>query len=174
MGKVWESGVVQVVQNAENLSSETHPCNRLQGGGLASAIGEIVYVPIYDRSPGSPAQGVVAVVELMMNARTTDVMVVANIISTVSQLLSALALALSSPAAAAAPASGSGLSGQSTPKGVDIARRSAPPGSGLRGESSFDTTNANNSNWAGGSRSYGSGGRLARAPSVRALHSMQH
>jgi len=175
MGKVWESGVVQVVQNAENLSVETHPCNRLQGGGLAAAVGEIVYVPIYDRTPGTAAQGVVAVVELMMSSRTTDVMVVANIISTVSELLMALTLALSNPAAPGPAAPGS-LSGQATPRGKDIARRSAPPGVGMRADNSFDTNGANNGAWGGSgmSHSYGSGGKLARAPSVRALHSMQH
>ena len=31
MGKVWESGVVQVIQCADSLSAEAHPCNRLPG-----------------------------------------------------------------------------------------------------------------------------------------------
>lgn len=31
MSKAWEGGVVKVVQSLENLSRETHPCNRLQG-----------------------------------------------------------------------------------------------------------------------------------------------
>lgn len=31
MGKVWESGAVQVVQYAESLSEDTHPRNRLPG-----------------------------------------------------------------------------------------------------------------------------------------------
>jgi hypothetical protein len=39
MGKVWESGAVQVVQCADSLSSEMHPCNRLRGaeGGWPAA-----------------------------------------------------------------------------------------------------------------------------------------
>jgi hypothetical protein len=94
MGKVWENGVVQVVQNADNLSTQSHPCNRL-GGGLARHIGEIVYVPVYDATPGSAAKGVVAVVELMMSSHGSDVMVVANIISTVSAIMESLQLSLS-------------------------------------------------------------------------------
>lgn len=31
MGKVWESGAVQVVQQAQSLSADVHPCNRLPG-----------------------------------------------------------------------------------------------------------------------------------------------
>ena len=32
MGKVWESGAVQVVQCADSLSDDSHPRNRLPGG----------------------------------------------------------------------------------------------------------------------------------------------
>lgn len=164
MGKVWESGVVQVVQNAENLSVETHPCNRLQGG-LAGCIGEIVYVPVYDRCPGSPAQGVVAVLELMMNSRSTDVMVVANIISSVSEIMGELTLALHNPT----PPSAKPVDASAT--AAEMQRRSAPPTLGMH-PASYD---ANNAAWGGHtSRGYGSGGGLARAPSVRTLQSMQH
>ena len=37
MGKVWESGAVQVVQCAESLSNEMHPCNRLPGAERRAA-----------------------------------------------------------------------------------------------------------------------------------------
>jgi hypothetical protein len=44
MGKVWESGAVQVVQCADSLSSEMHPCNRLPGaeGGGPHAAGAVL------------------------------------------------------------------------------------------------------------------------------------
>ena len=44
MGKVWESGAVQVVQCADSLSSEMHPCNRLPGaeGGGQHAAGAVL------------------------------------------------------------------------------------------------------------------------------------
>lgn len=125
MGKVWESGVVQVVQNAENLSTDSHPCNRL-GQGFATCIGEIVYVPVYDVSPGSNAKGVVAVVELMMSARSTDVMVVANMISTISLIMEALQLSLSSvPTSQQQPQEPSNLSRRSAPPDMDSGHTSA-------------------------------------------------
>lgn len=48
MSKAWEGGVVKVVQSLENLSRETHPCNRLQGeahpcsGREAGALGAAI------------------------------------------------------------------------------------------------------------------------------------
>jgi len=49
MGKVWESGAVQVVQNTASLSPDLHPCNRLPGA-LGGLVEECIYVPIYDRT----------------------------------------------------------------------------------------------------------------------------
>ena len=47
MGKVWESGAVQVVQCVGSLADDSHPRNRLPGA-LSGRIGECVYVPVYD------------------------------------------------------------------------------------------------------------------------------
>ena len=55
MGKVWESGAVQVVQFADSLPGDVHPRARLPGE-LAGRIGEAIYLPVYDRSgQGAPA-----------------------------------------------------------------------------------------------------------------------
>ena len=162
MGKVWEAGVVQVVQNASNLPNDMHPVNSLPGERPA-AVGEVVYLPVYDALAGSTTQGVVAALELMMNPRSTDVMVVANIISTASNIMQALGLALSNPAqqgAAATPTTALGPDGKPA-----FGRRSAPPGVGVRTDSSYQN---NNANWPSG-RSFGCGGGLARTPSVRML-----
>lgn len=156
MGKVWESGVVQVVQNAVNLSADVHPINRLPGT-LASAVGEIVYLPVYDAMPGTTSQGIVAVVELMMNSRSTDVMVVANIISTASETMQVLGLALSNPEQQESP-----VKWQGKPQ---FGRKSAPPTVGMRSETSYQS---NNAAWES-AHSFGSGGGLSRTPSVRML-----
>ena len=39
MGKVWESGAVQVVQCADSLSDDSHPRNRLPGGRPRGLVG---------------------------------------------------------------------------------------------------------------------------------------
>lgn len=162
MGKVWESGVVQVVQHAGNLPEDAHPMNRLAcaaaGGAAAAAalLDEVVYLPVYDASPGTPAGGVVAVLELMVSPRARDAMVVANLISTASDLMGELGLALSNPAAIQPPK-------------APMERKSAPPGVGMRSESSYDANNA-----AAGAGSFGSGGGLARTPSMRVLGTSLH
>ena len=173
MGKVWESGVVQVVQHAGNLATDVHPLNLLPPDLALSSVDEIVYLPIYDAAPNSPVQGVVAALELMVSPRSTDVMVVANLISTVSEVMVAVGLALSNP--------------QQQPHHYDssygkphysIVSKSAPPGIGggigIGGGSGMQMRNesfdVNNQAWATASaRSFGSGGGLARTASVRAL-----
>ena len=158
MGKVWESGVVQVVQHAANLPTDMHPLNLLSPALAAATVDEIVYLPVYDASPNSPVQGVVAVLELMVTPRSLDVMVVANLISTTSEIMQQLGIALSNPAAA-----------QQQPD-QKIERKSAP--STVGGNSSYD---ANNQAWAGAASakalgSGSSGGGMARTQSVlRAL-----
>jgi hypothetical protein len=122
MGKVWESGVVQVVQAVDNLSRDTHPCNRLSAS-LLPHVAEVLYLPVYDRDPNSPAQGVVAALELVMSARSADVMVVANTISCVSQILDLLGLSVGNPRPQAATRGGRGLS---KGRGSDGSTGSAP------------------------------------------------
>lgn len=39
MGKVWETGAVQVVQHAESLACDAHPRNRLPGACAAVGAG---------------------------------------------------------------------------------------------------------------------------------------
>lgn len=160
MGKVWESGVVQIVQHSGNLSTDTHPLNLMLPSVAESAVDEILYLPVYDDAPGTPVQGVVAVLELMVNPRSTDVMVVANLISTVSDIMGNLGLAISNPAQQAHQHSG----------GKGIARKSAPAEVGMRSGSSYE---ANNQAWAttasASDRSMGSGGGLARTASMRVL-----
>eukprot|EP00887_Chlorella_sp_A99_P006059 scaffold22.g6059.t1 len=102
MGKVWEAGHVMVVQDVGNLSPDGHPLARLGAGGLGLArhVGELVYMPVYER--GSRVfSGVVAVLEVMMAAASHDYMVVANVISCISSLLESLGLSISNPAAPA-------------------------------------------------------------------------
>jgi hypothetical protein len=96
MGKVWECGVVQVVQNVANLTAEAHPLNNLPSAG-AAAVGEVIYLPVYDARPGTATRGVVAAVELMVRAHCADAMVVANVISALAGIMDALGLALSVP-----------------------------------------------------------------------------
>jgi hypothetical protein len=156
MGKVWESGVVQVVQHAGNLPTDVHPLNILPPALATAAIDEIVYLPVYDSAPGTTVQGVVAALELMVSPRSTDVMVVANLISTVAETMGQLGLALSNPIQSSntsnAPSDGKGM-----------ARKSGPStDSGMKQGSSYEN---NNNAWAHSTtsngtsvRSFGSGG----------------
>ena len=163
MGKVWESGVVQIVQHAGNLSTDAHPLNLMPAGFTSSAVDEILYLPIYDAAPGTSVQGVVAVLELMVTPRSTDVMIVANLISTVSEIMGHLGLALSNPAQQCYHGS----------SGKGIARKSAPADVGMRPGTSYED---NNQAWAatGSARSLGSGGGLARTASMRVLGNFDH
>lgn len=181
MGKVWESGVVQVVQNAENLSTESHPCNKLNSG-IAKGIGEIVYMPVYDVSPGSTTKGVVAVIELLMSARSQDVMVVANVISTISAIMETMQLTLSQQSVPALQQSNLPNKQQKQPQQAaglgkiheneamsQLVRHSAPPSIGQAAAGDID---ASGQNWAGASsyqpRSSGFAG-IARTPSLATL-----
>lgn len=145
MGKVWESGAVHVVQDAENLACDAHPCNKMTDA-LSERAGEITYIPVYD-STGS-AQGIVAVLELVVSRRSDDVMVVANIISCVAELMGALQLSLSNPKQEAAACK------------MGTGRHSAPPACGLQHAGAAAGPTA---------RPFGSGGSLARTASMHAL-----
>lgn len=58
MGKVWESGAVQVVQQAQSLSADVHPCNRLPGAlGKWKGGGNGGQRPANWDSRGAPACG---------------------------------------------------------------------------------------------------------------------
>lgn len=123
MGKVWESGAVQVVQCADSLSCDAHPRNRLPGE-LSGRIAECVYLPVYDRT-GQVSQGVLAVVELLVRSQAADYMVVANAISCVTHLMEALQLSLSNPHQqqhASAPATNS-----AAPHTAAVAKNGQPP-----------------------------------------------
>ena len=73
MGKVWEAGVVKVVQDVQNLAPGAHPCDRLHGS-LGSRVTEVVYLPVYE--PHSKVSGgVVAVLEVMVGCAAHDNMV---------------------------------------------------------------------------------------------------
>lgn len=151
MGKVWESGVVQVVQHAGNLPTDAHPLNILPAALATAAIDEIVYLPVYDSAPGTTVQGVVAALELMVSPRSMDVMVVANLISTVAETMGQLGLALSNPVqphhTRNQPSDGKGM-----------ARKCGPSDSGMKQGSSYEN---NNYAWAAAGtsvRSFNSGG----------------
>lgn len=101
MGKVWENGAVKVVQSLENLSRETHPCNRLQGG-LNVHVEEVVYIPVFDPE-ALPSSGVVAVLEILISSQAHDYMVVANTISRVAGLMEEVQLSLSNPLSTSSP-----------------------------------------------------------------------
>lgn len=102
MGKVWEQGVVKVIQSPSELQLDSHPLKLLAVSGLQELVGEVVYIPVYE--PGSRVSGgVVAVVELIFRSAGADAMAVANAISTLCRLMRTLQLSLSNPAVAAAP-----------------------------------------------------------------------
>lgn len=99
MGKVWENGDVQVVQYPENLPTNVYPMDRFPADAI-SILGEIVFLPLYDSQPNSSTQGIVGVIELMLNKKTTDAMVVATMISTIASIMHDLGLSLSAPSQA--------------------------------------------------------------------------
>ncbi|KAK9820507.1 hypothetical protein WJX72_011094 [[Myrmecia] bisecta] len=94
MGKVWSTGALQVVQNLAILPSSVHPRNKLQGEAFAN-IAELIYVPVY--ALAAPQQGVVAVLEVVVSAKAQEAMVVANVISYLSNLLTDMELSISQP-----------------------------------------------------------------------------
>lgn len=175
MGKVWESGAVQVVQCAESLSEETHPRNRLPGE-LSRRIAECIYVPVYDRT-GQVSQGVLAVVELLVQAQAHDPMVVANAISCLTHVMEALQLSISNPhqQQAGAPAGG----GVALPRASHSAAKQAANGGSA---SSVGTSAAshlphsrsgqrNNGSWGSGSSGGGGGGGMGRTISMHTFSS---
>jgi hypothetical protein len=166
MGKVWESGVVQVVQHAGNLPTDVHPLNILPPALATAAIDEIVYLPVYDSAPGTTVQGVVAALELMVSPRSMDAMVVANLISTVAETMGHLGLALSNPMQ-------SPYSSHQPSDGKGMARKNGPSDSGMKQGSSYEH---NNQAWAhtpgtsfNSSGASGGGGMGQRTMSVRTM-----
>jgi hypothetical protein len=97
MSKVWQHGAVQIIQAANSLPTDIHPLNRISPQAAPSLVAEIIYLPVYDAILGENAtQGVVAAIEIMISPQNMDVMIVANVISTVSQIMEGLDLALNS------------------------------------------------------------------------------
>lgn len=102
MSKVWQHGAVQIIQAANSLPTNIHPLNRMSPQAASSLVAEIIYLPVYDAIVGESAtQGVVAAIEIMISPQNVDVMIVANVISTVSQVMEGLNLALNSNTPAA-------------------------------------------------------------------------
>jgi hypothetical protein len=99
MGKVWENGDVQVVQYPANLPTNVYPMDRFPQNAVP-VLGELVFLPLYDSKPNSSTQGIVGVIELMLNKNTTDAMVVATMISTIATIMHDLGLSLSTPSTA--------------------------------------------------------------------------
>ena len=95
MGKVWENGDVQVVQYPDNLPTSVYPLDRFPGD-LLGALGEVVYIPVYDGESG-PTPGIVAVVECMLNRNHATDMVVAKVISALGDILRDIGLSLHPP-----------------------------------------------------------------------------
>lgn len=97
ISQVWSKGALQVVQNVAGVPADCHPRTKLQDGA-AAAVGEALYIPVYEQV--SPLPHVVAVFELLVAASSSECMVVANVISAVSDLLSQVQLSVSRPAPA--------------------------------------------------------------------------
>eukprot|EP00884_Botryococcus_braunii_P004643 jgi/Botrbrau1/1417/Bobra.0063s0113.1 len=93
-------GCIQVIQNVTALPSDVHPRNKLNGS--LHAVGELVYIPVYDRL--QVGGGLVAILEILLPANVAESMLVANMISYVSAIMDTLNLSLSSPAAEPPPA----------------------------------------------------------------------
>ncbi|PSC72553.1 ALG-2 interacting isoform B [Micractinium conductrix] len=181
MGKVWENGAVQVVQCAQSLSSEMHPCNRLPGP-LSACIEECIYLPVYDRT-GQVSQGVLAVIELLVRAGSHDPMVVANAISCLTHIMEALHLSVGNPHAMPAPmappkgslaasAAARGGNGGAVGGGCGAqpAKRACPPGAaGQPLPHSSNTLRNNAVAFGSGGSGKGSGGSLGRSMSMARL-----
>lgn len=161
MGKVWESGSVQVVQCIDSLPERCHPRDRLSTA-LLRDIAEIIYIPIYD-ADATVSGGVLAVLELMVSTGSRDPQVVANTIHCVARILDELRLHLSGSRASgpcALPGLGSGGPPSPTPPDRATTRRSVPPvmrvsapaipeSSATNGEKEGAATNPRRSNSAG-------------------------
>lgn len=161
MGKVWESGAVQVVQCADSLSPEMHPCNRLPGE-MSRRIAECIYVPLYDGT-GTVSQGVLAVVELLIRRHSDEYMVVANAISCLTHLMEALQLSLCNPHQQQAPPSGSGR------RSPPVTDGHKPPSAKRTALQMSHSTSCGRNNAAGGGGSGGSLGGMTKSMSMRTL-----
>ncbi|KXZ47336.1 hypothetical protein GPECTOR_36g60 [Gonium pectorale] len=93
-GKVWRSGAVQIVQNLRILPPTLHPRSQLSEEAL-ERMAEALYIPIYDLA--RPARGQVCVLEVLLSSRATEAMLVADVLSFVGNLLTALQLSLANP-----------------------------------------------------------------------------
>ncbi|GLC35524.1 hypothetical protein PLESTB_000198300 [Pleodorina starrii] len=93
-GKVWRSGAVQIVQNLRILPPSLHPRSQLSEEAL-ERLAEALYIPIYDLS--RPARGQICVLEVLLSTRATEAMLVADVISFIGNLLTALHLSLANP-----------------------------------------------------------------------------
>lgn len=78
---------MQVVQNLCIIPEVLHPRCRLPDAASA-AVGEVLYIPVYDLH--TPHAGPVAVLEALLSATATDSMLVANFISVVGNVLSCM------------------------------------------------------------------------------------
>lgn len=87
-------GCIQVIQNVTALPSDVHPRNKLNGS--LHAVGELVYIPVYDRL--QLGGGLVGILEILLPAHVSESMLVANMISYVSAVMDTLNLSLSSSA----------------------------------------------------------------------------
>eukprot|EP00198_Chlamydomonas_reinhardtii_P004250 XP_001693586.1 predicted protein [Chlamydomonas reinhardtii] len=93
-GKVWRSGAVQIVQNLRILPPTLHPRSQLSEEAL-ERLAEALYIPIYDLA--RPLKGQVCVLEVLLSTRATEAMLVADVISFIGSLLTALNLSLANP-----------------------------------------------------------------------------
>lgn len=78
---------MKVVQNLCIIPEVLHPRCRLPDAASA-AVGEVLYIPVYDLH--TPHAGPVAVLEALLSATATDSMLVANFISVVGNVLSCM------------------------------------------------------------------------------------
>ncbi|MEW5318012.1 MAG: hypothetical protein WDW38_009266 [Sanguina aurantia] len=93
-GKVWKSGAVQIVQNLKIIPPSLHPRSQLSDAML-ELVAEALYIPVYDLALSG--RGPVSVMEVLLSADATQAMLMADFLSCVSTLLSALHLSLANP-----------------------------------------------------------------------------
>lgn len=148
IAQVWSKGALQVVQHVPSISSDCHPRTKLQD--CAGTVAEVVYIPVYEQY--SPLPHVVAVLEVLVAVGSRDSMVVANVISLASELLSQVKLSISRPKPMMVPQ-------QATPA----------PGAAATGPSASNTSSCSSAAGSLGSSNQGSsnstGTRLGRIPS---------
>jgi hypothetical protein len=96
MGKVWQDGDVVIVQHPANLPMAVYPMDRFPREGL-DGLGEVVYLPVYDGPSNSPCPGIVAVVEVMLDRYARTDMLVAKVITALTDAMHDLGLSLYPP-----------------------------------------------------------------------------